>query len=99
MSINTEDLKDNVRRQDTWLRGLNILLFLVVYSVVELLILGIVVYQFLSVLFTATTNRKLEKLGADLSRYVYEIFRYLTFNTERRPYPFADFPDTKAVVE
>lgn len=99
MTINTEELKDNVRRQDTWLRGLNILLFIVIYSVVEIVLLGIVVYQFLSLLFTTTTNRKFEKLSADLSRYVYEILRYITFNMEKRPYPFADFPDGKSLVD
>lgn len=95
--MNTAELKANVRRQDAWMRGLDILLFVVIYSLVEILILALVVYQFLSLLFTTTTNKKFEKLGADLSRYVYQIMRYITFNTEKRPYPFAEFPDAKSV--
>jgi len=45
-------------------------------------------------LFTAETNKALEQLGQSLATYTYQIVRYLTYNTEERPFPFdLDWPD------
>jgi len=45
------------------------------------------------VLFTGETNKLLEKFGQSLAAYTYQIIRYLTFNTEERPFPFdLDWP-------
>ena len=34
-----------------------------------------------------------QRLGKNLSAYVYQIFQFQTFNSETRPFPFADWPD------
>jgi len=53
----------------------------------------VVVLQFFWLLFSGHTNKKLEHLGQALATYTYQIIRYLTYNTEERPYPFdADWP-------
>jgi hypothetical protein len=50
--------------------------------------------QFFSVLFTAETNKPLVTFGQSLATYTYQIVRYLTFNTEQRPFPFdLEWPD------
>ena len=52
-------------------------------------VVGVVVFlQFFWVLFTGETNKQLEQLGQSLATYTYQIIRYLTFNTEERPFPF-----------
>jgi hypothetical protein len=49
--------------------------------------------QIFWVLFTGETNKPLEKFGQSLATYNYQIIRYLTFNTEKRPFPFyLDWP-------
>jgi hypothetical protein len=87
----TSPLLDGERRE-TLVRGLLILLFAVVYSITELVIGAVVVLQFGFVLITGEKNAKLLELGARASAYVYQILRYVTFNSETRPFPFSDWP-------
>ena len=39
------------------------------------------------------------QLGDSLSKYVAEILQYVTFNTDKRPFPFAEFPKSDLVLE
>lgn len=94
----SDDLKENIKQQSTWMRGFNIVLFTIIYSVTEIVIALVVVFQFLTVLLTRETNAKLLDLGANLSAYVYQILSYVTFNTDERPFPFADFPADGAMT-
>ena len=87
-----QDLKTNVTRRATWLRGLFMLLFAVFFNIAEFILGAIVVFQFLNVLVTAKPMPRLVGFGESLGRYVYQIVRYLTFDTEDRPFPFADWP-------
>jgi len=78
----------------TWIRGLYMLLFLVITRVTEAVIFLIMLVQFILKLATGNTNDKLEKFGDQLSRYIYEIIQFQTFNTEEKPFPFADWPES-----
>jgi hypothetical protein len=44
------------------------------------------------VLFTGKPNERLSRFGLSLAIYTYQIVSYLTFNTERQPFPFTDWP-------
>lgn len=88
-----EAMKDRLTRSEIWMRGLYMLLFVLVYSLAELVIAALVVVQFVIVLFTGRGNENLVRLGNNLSMYVYQIFRFQTFNSEDRPYPFGPWPD------
>ena len=88
----SDDLKQNIRERKTWLRGLYMLLFLVFYSVAEVVIFVVVAFQFVLTLLTAQTNDRLVKLGQSLSTYQYQILTFLTFNTNQHPYPFGAWP-------
>ncbi len=87
-----QNLKTNVTRGATWLRGLFMLLFVVIFNIAEIMLGAIVVFQFLNVLVTAKPMPRLVGFGESLGRYIYQIVRYLTFDTEDRPFPFADWP-------
>ena len=86
------EIKDNLKQKKTWLRGLYMVLFAIFYSVAEFVLVVIVLFQFLSALFTGRTNARLLTLGQSLSTYIYQALRYLSFNSEYRPYPFGDWP-------
>ena len=43
-------------------------------------------------------NKQLS-LGASLSTYAYQVFSFLTYNSEQRPFPFADWPTDRSLVE
>ena len=91
------EFKERVTAKPTWTRGLYILLFVVIYNIAEIVIYGVVVLQFLFTLFTGTRNPQLLSLGKNLSTFVYQVFTYLTYNSDEKPYPFAPWPgDDKA---
>ena len=87
-----EELKKHIREPKTWLRGLYILLFLVLYSVAKVVIFAIILFQFALTVVTGKTNERLVKLGLSLSTYSYQILTFLTFNTDYHPYPFGSWP-------
>jgi len=83
---------DNFKNGQTWLRGLFMLLFVLIYSVTEVIVLVVVLLQFLFVLFTGQQNTRLREFGEGLSVFVFQIMSYWTYNSEERPFPFAKWP-------
>ena len=81
-------MEDNLKSKSTWLR----LVFMIIFAAIAnltLLVTGfIVVIGFLFVLFTGDVNEKVRQAGAVVSCYLAEILRYLTFNTDTKPFPF-----------
>ncbi len=93
------ELKDNLKNQSTWKRALYMLVYLVCYTLAEILVFAVVVFQFLLKLFTARTNDRLLKLGQSLSTYIYQILQYLNFNSDYQPYPFGAWPKREPKVD
>lgn len=85
--------KTAINERTIWNRGLYMLLFAVLFSVARIVGYAVVILQFLFVLFSGSTNQRLLIFGNELSRYIYQIMQYLTFNSEERPYPFSEWPD------
>ncbi len=88
----TSDIKENIKKQSTWLRGLYMLIFVLFYSIAEVVLFAVVVFQFFLTLFTGKTNPRLLKLGQSLATYIYQIIQYLTFNSDYQAYPFGAWP-------
>lgn len=93
------EIKENVKAKSTWMRGLFMLIFVVIYQVAEIVIGAVVVFQFLSNLFVGHANERLLRFGAQLSTFIYQVMRYLTYNTEERPFPFASWPEAPAETQ
>jgi len=89
--MNTQ-LKKNKKELSIWLRGVYMVLFSIVLSVAKVVTIAVMAFQFLSVLFTRSTNQQLQALGKSLSTYHYQIIIFLTFNSEVLPYPFTEWP-------
>ena len=88
-----EQLKEHVTRTSTWTRGLYILLFAVIYSVTEIVIVAVVVFQFLSTLIIGQNNQQLLRLGRSLSEFIRQILLFVTYNSDEKPFPFGDWPE------
>ena len=84
----------NLTSGETWLRGIFMLLFVLICSVTEVIVFVVVFLQFLFVLFTGDKNIRLREFGDGLSIFIYQIMSYWTYNTEERPFPFAQWPDS-----
>ncbi|MEN8106449.1 MAG: DUF4389 domain-containing protein [Pseudomonadota bacterium] len=86
-------VKENLKTRSTWLRLFFMFVVVLLYSVSRVVVSVVVLLQFFWVLFTGETNKPLERFGQSLATYTYQIIRYLTFNTEERPFPFdLDWP-------
>lgn len=83
-------VEDNLKSRDTWTRLLFMLICYVLVSLASLVGSVVVVLGFLMVLFTGRVNRELRGVGQSLARYIYENVRYLTYNTDDRPFPFGN---------
>ncbi|MBY4676986.1 DUF4389 domain-containing protein [Marinobacterium arenosum] len=92
-------LKHNLSRGATWWRALYMVLFAIFYSVAEVVLAVVVIFQFLTVLIRGRRNERLQTFGQSLSSYIYQVLRFLTFNSERHPYPFSDWPVGQPVPE
>jgi len=86
-----DDMKENLKDNSTWMRVLYMAIFVIIFNIVELLIAALVVFQVLVLLFTGEKNKRLLNLGSMLSLYAYRILRFMTFNSEDKPFPFADW--------
>jgi len=95
----SDDLKENVMDTNIWLRLVFMLLFAVVFAATRVVLVAVIAVQFLWVLFTANRNEKLLSFGSQLATFLYQIYRYLSFNTEKRPFPFDDFPSDEALQD
>jgi hypothetical protein len=69
------------------------LLFALAYSVAEFVLITVAVVQVLFKLITGEINENLRVLGKQTARYIYDVMLFLTFNTEKKPFPFAPWPD------
>ena len=92
-SRDSGQLEQNLKRRSTWIRLLFMAAFVALYMITRIVFGAVVVFQFLWVLFTAETNKQLTELGQSLATYTYQIMRYLSFNSEDKPFPFStDWP-------
>ena len=88
----SDESGSSASRRSIWKRALFMLLFALIYSVAEIVVVLVAVFQFFAVLITGARNAQVLDLGQALSSYVYEILLFETFNTDRLPFPFADWP-------
>ncbi len=90
----SDEVKENLKSRSTWLRLVFMILFAALFWVAEMVLLIVALLQFLWKLFSAATNARLTDFGENLGRYLYQIVRFLTFNSEEMPFPFDDWPGT-----
>lgn len=81
-----------------WIRVLFVALFWVVFYLTQFVFLFVVIAQCAFTIITSKPNQQLLKFGDALTQYVSEILRYVSFNTDQRPFPFADFPKSDLVI-
>lgn len=86
------EIKQNLKSSGSWLRGLNMLIFAVFFWVSGIILATVVIFQFLTTLFTGKQNPLLLEFAENLSTYFYQIVRFLTYTTESKPFPFQHWP-------
>lgn len=100
MSEDLDDIVENLREPSAWARivfmlGFSIVLYMVIIPLTLLLTLA----QALFSVFTGEDNDNLRDFGASLLAYISQVVRFLTFNSEERPFPFSDFPEWDGAID
>lgn len=85
-------MSEHQKGEPIGLRIVWMLLFLLVWQVAELLLAGVVLLQLICRLIYGAPNAGLLGFGDSLSQYLAQIGRFGTFNSESKPWPFADWP-------
>jgi hypothetical protein len=77
------------------IRAFFMLVYCVLYSVIEAVLVAVSVLQFGFAAILGTPNTRLARFGSQLARFSYQIIRFWTFNTEQKPFPFSDWPSSE----
>ncbi len=91
--------KDRLKDRTIWVRTLYALFFLIAYGVAETVLYLVVIFQYIAAMFTGKVNEALHEFSANLSRYIYQVLQFFTFNAETLPFPFSDWPDQAPGME
>ena len=89
------DVKENVRNVDTWMRGLFIAIFGVIFYFLIGIVWLLVIFQFITKVVTGSLNEQLERFSGGLTQYALQILNYVTYQSEERPFPFSPLPGAK----
>ena len=82
----------NGSRKEIFIRFLYSMLYLVVFEILKVIVQITVVFQYIYLFVSLSHNDSVRNLSNKVAAYTYEVIRYLTLNTNLRPFPFNDFP-------
>ena len=95
-NITKESVKEHAKNADTWIRGLFIIIFAVIFYFLCGIIWLLVIFQFITKVITGNLNKQLEEFSSGLTNYAMQILLYITFQSEERPFPFSPWPSDSA---
>jgi len=75
-----------------WKRGLFMIAIAILFAISETLLFALAVVQFFWALFTGQPNDMLREFGASLGNWMRQAARYQSFESDERPFPWADWP-------
>ena len=89
--MDNEQLKENMSNKNQWTRIIYMVLFAIILYLSMMVVWLVVLVQLLFALITGKPNQDIADFAADLSQYVYRVVAFLTYTSERRPFPFNDW--------
>ncbi|TFH68917.1 DUF4389 domain-containing protein [Gammaproteobacteria bacterium LSUCC0057] len=78
-----------------WLRFAYMVLFLLLAMAARLVLLAVIALQFIWIAATGRDNSYLRRFGDSLASWLYAAVRYLTFNSQAKPFPFDEWPEPR----
>lgn len=90
-----ENVIKNLKSESRWLRLLFMVIFYFVAYLAAMAIALIAIIQAIHGFIKGSPNTRLLALSGGLNYYFYQVFQYITYNSDQKPYPFSDWPDNK----
>ena len=87
------EFKKTVTSDAFWLSTAYIVLFLLVARVLDVLLFGLTLIQWLFRLLTGENNEFLIRFCASMGIYYQQVTHYLTGCSEDKPFPFREWPE------
>lgn len=82
----------NLKSKSTWEKFLYLLLFAICFNVAEIVLWTITIIQFVSSLLRGAPLQQLRVFGSSLSTYLSQVADFLTFASDKKPFPIAPWP-------
>ena len=93
------EVSENVKSEKQWLRGLYMLLFIIISEMAKVVVVTVAIIQFLFAILTGKGNSNLTQFGNSMAQFVQQVVDFLTYNTEDKPFPFAQWPEAMVADE
>lgn len=88
-------INDNQVPMNAFRRLLFMALFFALFGVVRFALWAVVLFQFIAHLFTGRATQLGVKWGEALSAWIYEMMLFMSYSTDRMPFPFSAFNVTE----
>jgi hypothetical protein len=88
-------LKNNLTSEAFWLRLVFMLLSLLLVEIAASILVLLVIGQFLYRLFNESSHDAILKFSNSLGRFILHSYRFLSYQTETKPFPFSDWPEAE----
>ena len=76
----------------TWMRGLFMLVFIVLFELAKVALSLIAILQFFWLLFTKAPNASVRKFGVSLGNWMLEVADFQACATDDKPFPWKPWP-------
>lgn len=91
----SDELKNKLLNPKHWIRLLLMLLMFIILSLLIKTVLIIILFvQWVLVLLNGEANARLLHFTKGMNVYAYQIMEFITFNSDVRPFPLSDWPET-----
>ncbi len=94
-----KSLIDNLRSESFWVRLGFMVLFSIALKLLLPLLMLIIWLQFIYQTVMGKVQEDLYKFISSATQFVYQVYLFLSLQTDNKPYPFADWPAAKAVPQ
>ena len=85
-------LINNLTSEAFWLRLAFMLLFLVLAEIAVSIMTLLILVQFVYRLFVGSLQAEIYAFSSSLAKFIWQIYQFLTYQTEQKPFPFCDWP-------
>jgi hypothetical protein len=87
--------KNNLTSEAFWLRLVFMLLSLLLVEIAASILVLLVIAQFLYRLFNVSNHQAMLQFSNSLGRFILHSYRFLSYQTESKPFPFNDWPEAE----
>lgn len=83
----------NLTSEYFWIRLFFMLVYLILVEIAVSVLTLFIILQFLYRLFVGESQSDLFRFSSSLTKFVLQAYRFLTYQTEDKPFPFSDWPE------